>query len=204
MIFLAIIKQIFKHLKIIAIGIGSLLVIIACVIIYHSLFSPRLSPDAVVTQLHNLNRWETASYSIEKVIDKGSSQNKFSQILFGNRILLVAYGDVIAGFDLSTISPSSIQVMGSSITITLPPAQILSASLDEKKTYVYDREQGLLAPDNNLESQARLSAQNEIRSAACTNGIISKAAINGRTELTNILKGIGFSSIQIIIPQGSC
>ena len=63
---------------------------------------------AVVLEMRALNRWETASYTIEKVIDTGNSGNVFQQFLFGNRILLIAHGEVIGGFDLSTLSANNV------------------------------------------------------------------------------------------------
>ena len=200
-----VIKTFLKHIKAIGILIGIILVIIAGAIIYNSIFHPRLGSEAVVTELTSLNRWETAQMSIEKVIDKGQNQNKFTQILFGDRILLIAHGDVVAGFDLTTISKNSVQVSGKSITVSLPPPQILLSKLDNSKTYVYDRQQGLLVPnDKDLESQARLSAENDIRAAACREKILDTASMNAREQLTNMFKGIGFTTIHIIIPQASC
>ncbi len=205
MILIEIFKQIVKRIKLIAVIIGVLLVLIAGVVIYNSLVHSPQSSQAVVTQMRSLNRWETASFSIEKVIEKGTSQNKFAQILFGDKILLIAHGEVIAGFDLSNITANSVSVHGTSIDISLPPPQILVTRLDNKLTYVYDRQQGFLAPNGkDLESEARLSAENDIRAAACTEGILSKASDTAKTQLTSLLKGIGFSTIHIIIPQGSC
>jgi hypothetical protein len=198
-------KQIVKHIRLIAIAFGVLLVFVASIIIYNSFSNPRFSSEAVVTQLKSLNRWETASFSIEKVIDKGTSQNKFAQILFGDRILLIARGEVIGGFDLENITANSVLISGKSVIISLPQPQILVTRLDNKNTYVYDRQQGLLVQNNkDLESEARLSAENDIRAAACKEGILSKASDTARNLLTNILKGIGFSKVTINIPQGSC
>src|SRR6266852_990300 len=104
-------RQVFKHIKLIMLILGVILVLVAGIIIYSSIFQPRLSTEAVVTELKSLNRWETTSYTIEKVINKGSNQNKFAQILFGDRILLIAHGSVIAGFDLSNITANSVSVL---------------------------------------------------------------------------------------------
>lgn len=205
MILIGIFKQVFKHIRLIFIIFCILIVFIAGLIIYNSLFHSRLDTQAVVLELKSLNRWETASFSIEKVVDKGTDQNKFAQILFGNRILLVAHADVIAGFDLSNITSNSIAIQGKSITITLPPPQILVTRLDNSKTYVYDRQQGLLVPNSkDLESEARLSAENDIRESACKDGILTHASDFAKTQLIALLKGIGFTNITIIIPQGSC
>src|SRR5438128_2015826 len=68
--------------------------------------------QTVIKELRSLSRLETASFTIEKVIDAGTNGNQFQQILFGDRILLIAHGDVVAGFDLSTLTQKDISVEG--------------------------------------------------------------------------------------------
>ncbi len=160
---------------------------------------------AVVQEIRTLNKWETASFTIEKIIDQGSSDNIFQQFLFGNKILLIAHGEAVAGFDLSTLSQNSVLIQGTSITVTLPKPTILYTRLDNSKTRVYDRQQGLLTQtDINFESQARLSAEQAIQSAACNENILAVASDNARKGLSTLLSTFHFSSITITIPQGNC
>lgn len=160
---------------------------------------------AVILQIRTLNRWETASYTVQQIIDSGTSGNVFQQFLFGDRILLIAQGTVIAGFDLANISNASIHATGKSITLQLPAPEILSASLDESQTRVYDRQKGLLVPsNNNLESEARVTAVNKIQQAACSGGILTAASDNAKKQLTTMMQALGFTNIAITIPQGHC
>lgn len=165
------------------------------------------TPDttAIVKEIRGLNRWETVTFTVEKIIDSGTTGNIFQQFLFGNRILLIAHGEAIGGFDLSNFSQNDITTNGSEITITLPPPQILITSLDNAKTQVYDRQQGLLvAPSNDMESKALASAQKAIQDAACNEGILTTASTNAKTILTSLLTSLGFTKITITIPQGHC
>ncbi|MDO8610322.1 MAG: hypothetical protein Q7R95_07265, partial [bacterium] len=50
------------------------------------------SRTAVIKEMRNLQRIETASFTIEKIIDGGTSGNAFQQLLFGDKILLIAHG----------------------------------------------------------------------------------------------------------------
>lgn len=159
----------------------------------------------ILQEIQSLNRWETASFTIEKIIDQGTSGNPFQEFLFGNKILLIAHGQAVAGFNLSTLSQDSVHIQQSSIVINLPKPEILYTKLDNDKTRVYDRQQGLLTkPDKDLESQARLSAENAIRTAACTENILTIASDNARKQLTSLLSSFNFTSITISIPQGNC
>lgn len=164
-----------------------------------------MSSKTVIKELRALNRLETASFTIEKVIDAGTSGNRFQELLYGDRILLIAHGEVIAGFDLANLKDNDIDIRGTQATLTLPPPQILVTSLDNNETRVYDRKQGLLTKgDKNLESQARLAATNAISDAACNGKILDQASNNARKQLAALLKTLGFVTVIINIPQGNC
>lgn len=160
---------------------------------------------AVVTEIQKLNRLETASFTIEKIIDAGVKGNAFSEILFGDRILLIAHGEVIAGFDFSKLSEDAIKVSGTTLELRLPPPRILSSKLDNDMTRVYDRKEGILTKgDKDLESEARKTAEVTIIEAACTAKILDTASENGKKQLTTLFKALGFQTVKMTIPQGKC
>lgn len=160
---------------------------------------------AVIKEMQSLNRLETAQFTIEKIIDAQTSGSALKQFLFGDKILLIAHGQVIAGFDLSKVSESDIRVQNQSLTVEMPPPEILVTSIDNQKTKVYDRTQGLLSKgDPDLESAARAEAETTIRKAACDSGILDQASENARKQLTPIFQSFGFQSVTLEIPQGSC
>lgn len=171
-----------------------------------SFFSrPRYSSVAVLTRVQDLNRLETVVYRYEKVIDEGNAGSAVHDLLFGDRILLIAQGDVTAGVDLSKLNPSHIAVTNSSVTIKLPPAEILSARLDNENTRVYDRRLGLLTKgDAQLEQKARLEAEQVIRSQACKDDILKKAGDNASQQLSLFLKLFGFTEVRIEETNSSC
>ena len=161
--------------------------------------------ETVVKEMRSLNRLETATFTIEKVIDAGTSGNTFSQFLFGDRLLLIAHGDVIAGFDLSTLSEKDVQIDGTTLRLALPSPQILVTKLDSGQTRVYDRRTGLLSKgDKNLEANARAEAEKMITQAACTGNILSEASKNARSQLTALFKSFGFQTVVISVPDASC
>lgn len=160
---------------------------------------------AVIKEMRSLQRLETASFTIEKIIDGGTTGNIFQQFLFGDKILLIAHGQVIAGFDLSQISDSDLEIDGTKLRVTLPKPQILVATLDNAQTKVYDRQKGILTPgDRDLETEARKAAENSVREAACEGGILTQASDNARKQLTAFFSALGFTEISIDIPEGSC
>lgn len=161
---------------------------------------------AVIREIRNLQRLETASFTIEKIIDGGTTgDNVFQQFLFGDRILLIAHGQVIAGFDLSQISEKDLSINGKSIKITLPKPQILVTTLDNTQTRVYDRQKGILNPGKkDLETEARVAAEQAIKDAACKGDILKQASDNARKQLTAFFNALGFTEVTIIIPENTC
>jgi hypothetical protein len=168
-------------------------------------YDVNISSQTVIKQIRSLNRLETSSYTIEKIIDVGTSGGRIRQLLVGDRILLIAHGNVIAGFDLQKVKEENIEISGKTLKLTLPAPEILVTELDSDQTRVYDRQQGLLTKgDDNLESEARAEAEKVITDAACKGGILNEASKNARSQLTGLFKSVGFETVIIEIPQGSC
>jgi len=161
--------------------------------------TPTIIPDPVtiIQEVQSLARLETIQYSVEKVITAETRQGPFG-FLFGDRLLLVAHGSVIAGVDLAEITERDISIdeMGA-VTLRLPPAEIFIAALDNEQTYVYDREVGFLRRgDVELESAARLAAEEEILEAALSDGILEQAQVNAEAYLFRLLRSLGFSNVR--------
>ncbi len=161
--------------------------------------TPTIIPDPVtiIHEVQALARLETIQYSVEKVITAETRQGPFG-FLFGDRLLLVAHGSVIAGVDLAEITESDISIDEKGmVTLQLPPAEIFIAALDNEKTYVYDREVGFLRRgDVELESAARLAAEKEILEAALSDGILEQAQVNAQAYLVRLLGSLGFSNVR--------
>ncbi len=159
--------------------------------------TPTIIPDPVtiIHQIRPLARLETIQYTLEKVITAEEGQELIAE-LFGDRLLLVAHGTVIAGVDLSKLSVENLKFTDGILEVKLPDAEIFSASLDNDKTYVYDRETGLLRKsDRDLETLARQAAEAEILKAAEEDGILVQAAINAQVFLERLLNDLGYSQI---------
>jgi hypothetical protein len=157
------------------------------------------SSQAVILQIRSLARLETAQYTVEKVVTAEIGQGALAP-LFGDRLLLVAHGQVTAGLDLSKLSDSDISVGpdGKAIII-LPAAEVFASTLDNQKSYVYDRQTGLLTHgDVNLETQARQVAEQEIYQVAVEDGILTQAQANGATFIERLVKALGVSGVVIV------
>ena len=146
--------------------------------------TPTLIPDPV-TIIHDVNalaRLETIQYSVEKVITAEVGQGDFG-FLFGEKMLFVAHGLVIAGIDMAKLQPGDLKMVNGVLNVRLPAAEIFSSALDNNKSYVYDRTTGLLNKgDQNLETNVFQAAENEIAKAALEDGILKQADLLGKSQ----------------------
>jgi Protein of unknown function (DUF4230) len=156
--------------------------------------TPTIIPDPVtyINEVRSLARLETIQYSVEKVITAQTGQGAFG-FLFGDKLLFVAHGTVIAGIDMSKISPEDMRMVNGVLHVKLPPSEIFTATLDNDKSYVYDRETGALTRgDQNLETAARQAAEKEILKAAEDDGILELAQQNAETYLGKFFAALGY------------
>ncbi len=156
--------------------------------------TPTIIPDpiTIIKDVKALARLETIQYTVEKVITAEIGQGNFG-FLFGDRLLFVAHGFVIAGIDMEKIQPGDMQMINGVLHVRLPPAEIFVATLDNEKSHVYDRDTGLLTQgDQNLETTARSAAENEIKKAAVEDGILKLAQQNAETFLSKFFGALGF------------
>jgi hypothetical protein len=159
--------------------------------------TPTIIPDPVtyINEVRALARLETIQYSVEKVITAEVGQGTFG-FAFGDRLLFVAHGVVIAGIDMEKIQPGDMRLDGGVLYVRLPPTEIFIATLDNEKSYVYDRETGLLTKGNvDLETLARQTAEDEIRKAALEDGILVQAQRNAETYLLRFFNALGYKSV---------
>lgn len=159
--------------------------------------TPTIIPDpiTIINEIRPLARLETIQYTLEKVITAEEGQELIAE-LFGDRLLLVAHATVIAGVDLSKLTADNLDFRDGILEVELPKAEIFSASLDNDKTYVYDRDTGLFKkPDRDLETLARQAAEAEILKAAVEDGILSQASINAQVFMERLLNDLGYSQV---------
>lgn len=160
---------------------------------------------AVVHQVQELGRLETTSFTIEKIIEGESGGNFFQRLLTGDKILFIAHGNVIAGIDLTKLADNDVRVSKEQVDITLPAPEIFFTNLDNQQSRVYDRTQGFLSQGNDqLETEVRQAAEEEIRNAACEADILSAANENAKKQITALLSALGFTTINITTQPGSC
>jgi hypothetical protein len=156
-----------------------------------------VNQPTVVRQIQQLQRLETVSYTMDKIISGERNNAYLPKFLAGDRLLLVVHGDVIAGVDLGKVQPADVSVRGRTISLRIPAAEIFTTRIDNTRTRVYSRDTGLFsAADPNLESEVREEAERQLQQAALQDGVLKTADQNARTTLSRMLTGLGFEQVE--------
>ncbi len=152
----------------------------------------------VVEGVRELDELATVRVTESILVTRESGGDVLDRLFSGEKVLLVATGDVEAGVDLSEVGEDDVRVEGETVTIRLPEPEVLSASLDEQKTRVYDRDYSPLnlRPDDDLVEEARASAEEKIEAAARENGVLQTAETNAEGSIGAFVQALGFERVR--------
>jgi Protein of unknown function (DUF4230) len=155
------------------------------------------SQPTVVARIQSLERLDTVSYTMDKVVEGDREGRVLPEFLTGDKILLVAHGHAMAGVDLAKLTSGDLTISEHTVRVHLPAPEIFTVALDDEKTRVYSRTTGILVPvDPNLESEVRAKAEQDLRASALAAGILPTAHRNACSTLRTLLLGLGFAQVQ--------
>jgi hypothetical protein len=155
---------------------------------------------ALVTQVRELNRLETASMHVIHVGRISQSYQMVPNALAGDEITFLAEGDVIAGIDLARLQPQDVwRSPDGTINMRLPAAEVLVVRVDNTKSRVINRDTGVLRRrDVDLETRARQHAEENIRNEALNKGVLKVAAESGEKKLAGFLNTMGLEKVRFV------
>ena len=160
---------------------------------------PRTTTGPVVVEgIQELDQLATVRWTESVLVTRESGGTDLERTLTGERVLLVATGDVEAGVNLAELGEDDIRVERETVTIRLPEPEILSVSLDEEETRVYDRDFGPLnfRPDDGLVEEARDVALEKIEKAARDEDILDQAEQNTESSIRAFVTSLGFEEVR--------
>ncbi|NJR64322.1 MAG: DUF4230 domain-containing protein [Leptolyngbyaceae cyanobacterium CRU_2_3] len=157
----------------------------------------------VVQQVRNASELTTAVYAMETVVPASRDRTLGGYVVGTTTLLYIAYGEVRAGVDLSTLQDTNVQVTSNSITLRLPPPQILDSKIDVNRSKVYNYDRGFmgLGPDvaPELQELAQRETLQKIVESACTGGILQQANDRAKLAISQLLATTNHSHIQVLV-----
>ncbi len=153
----------------------------------------------ILEGIRSMSNLTTVRFNYSNLVTSQRDLPDILKGLYGDRLILVAVGYVDAGIDLRQMTASSITTQGDTMTIHLPPPQLLACALDEKASYVVSRDTGFLArPAPNLDESARRFAVGEFSKGALDSDILSQAQTNAETLIKSFVNSLGVKNVTVV------
>jgi len=130
-----------------------------------------------------------------------------AQLGLEEKFVILAYGRVVAGFDLQKIRDEDVWSDGKRIRIQLPPPEILyEPNIDHSRTQIISDKgfcPDLLCPESiELTGPALIQAQEQMRIESIENlKILNRAAESAQESLEKFFLLIGYEEVEILIDQ---
>lgn len=164
------------------------------------------SGPVLLQSIHGLSRYEAAEGSFQVVIDLATEAKFIPTTLLGERDLFVALGTVNSYVDFGKLGKGAVTVSADrrSATVKLPHAALERANLDQKHSYLFAQQKGLVnrfedflgkSPDQQQKLYAL--AQTKIGTAAKDSKLSAQAEHNTQMMLTGMLRSLGYTSVTV-------
>jgi len=117
------------------------------------------------------------------------------------RLLLLVYGDVRAGFDLEKLKVENLWTDGRRVRLVLPAPEILNSSIDFERTHIVYYENNIILDRNNpnLQGEALAQSKKALEEAALSAGVLEQANTYGKLYFENFLYSLGFTEVEVVI-----
>ncbi len=192
---------------VVALAIVSLVSVAGCLIGTFIPWSPAAAPTPTrsivvnIEQIRQQAELATVKYTLSTDITSTHVPDDIRKELgVKEEIVLIAYGEVAAGFDLDKLGDGDLWVDGARVQLHLPAPEILYVRLDNERTHVvYYKKSWLIERDLGLEGAARLEAETKMTQAALESDVLARAGEYGRLFFENWFYSMGFTEVQVIV-----
>src|SRR3712207_2330503 len=164
------------------------------------------SGPALLERLEDLAEYRAASAQLQVVVDVEEDVRFVPSFGAGERTTLLAFGNVDAVVDFDGLGEGDVAVNGdrTSVTVTLPRARISDITVDPERSYVVNRDRGVLDRLGSIfsdsptgERELYLLSEDKLRAAADESELLERAEGNTERMLRALFRSLGFSDIEI-------
>ncbi|MEV6153914.1 DUF4230 domain-containing protein [Nonomuraea sp. NPDC052129] len=164
------------------------------------------SQPVLLQSIKDLSRFEAATGNFQVVVDLEKDARFLPDAIKGSRTLFVGAGNVDAYVDFSGMAANGVTVSKDrkEATIRLPRAQLEKPNLDNRRSYVFaqqrgllDRVQGFLSSSPNDQRELYVLAETKIAEAAASSDLRARADTNTKAMLEGMLKSLGFAKATV-------
>lgn len=186
-------------LKLIVLAIGAILLVLLTIWIYSGIKSSHIEYGAnqqiditpqQIQSIKDIGEWEFLSISDEEMVDTIRRG-----IFIDDQLVRIYYGTLRLGINLKQVEEGWIVPRGDTLEITLPKVGLLDNHfIDEARTKSFFERGSWTAQDR--EAMFR-RAQQRMLQRGLTPQNIQIAEQNGRVQVTQVIKSMGFQQVKI-------
>ncbi|MER6942705.1 DUF4230 domain-containing protein [Nonomuraea sp. NPDC000554] len=164
------------------------------------------SQPVLLQSIKDLSRFEAATGTFQVVVDLEKDAAFLPDAVKGTRTLFVGAGSVDAYVDFSGMAANAVTVSEdrTQATIRLPRAQLEKPNLDNRRSYVFaqqrgllDRVQDFLSSSPGDQRELYVLAETKITEAANASDLRSRADGNTKAMLEGMLRSLGFTKVTV-------
>jgi hypothetical protein len=182
-----------------AIPVVLLIVVIFLIInLFTSKRKTEIVHQSVVQKVEAVGKLSLVKMTIQDVVE----YTQVRQWLPDASALLIAYGEVEAGIDLTKLKDGDIKVSDNEITAFLPAPEITSFKVNHEKSKVYDTRNNFFSGAQIVDA-AYAKAETQIHNSALSSGILQTAQENAVKFFTPFFQSMGFTKINLHFGRSS-
>ncbi|CAA9236144.1 MAG: hypothetical protein AVDCRST_MAG41-1201 [uncultured Corynebacteriales bacterium] len=165
------------------------------------------SGPAVLTAMRDLSEYHAAAGQYQVVVDIEQDAKYLPDILKGKRVIFLAIGSVDAYVDFRQLGEDAVTISAdrTSVSITLPRAQLSKPNIDPEQSRVLNQDMGvidklggLFSDQPNPQNQEMyVLAQQRLAAAATEVGLQGKAEENTKVTLEKLMRSLGFTTVDV-------
>jgi len=156
-----------------------------------------ITSQGVLRRIESTEILQTTVFRIDTLV-RAQKEGSWFFNWGGQKLLVFVKGSVMAGIDLKELKNVVVSEDERTIIITLPPAKILSATLDSHEIKNYDGETPSdVKPD--LLDAALNAGRQQIAATACEDGIMQRATDDAKAAFEHILSFVDFADYKVSV-----
>lgn len=162
---------------------------------------------AVLKALDDLAEYHAATGTLQVLVDVERDVRFVPSAISGERTTFLAHGDVDASVSFDDLGEGAVEVSDDrrSVRLVLPHATVTDVRVDPDRSYVVDRDRGVLdrlggvfSDDPTSDKALYQAAERKLRGAADEAALTERAETNTRRMLRALLRSLGFTDVTVV------
>lgn len=147
----------------------------------------------VVQQITALGKMELVNYQFKDVVETQLQKT----LLPDARVLLIVSGRAVGCIDMSQLSEKQVFIENDSLVVNLPKPELCVSQIDHSQSKVYDTSIFAFMDEAELVDDAYKKAEEQIKNAALTQGILEQTRANAQKMLVPMFEKISGKKVKL-------